>query len=421
MITQSQLKLINQGKYKYIYVYYKHRDRIIRINTGNRVVPSSLNKDLTYNTRMENHTELNKNTLELKRKVDDYIRHKINIGLIDRISQKECLRYVEEGKDSLRFSSKYFKKKEKSINDHLDDFYEFKKEELNNRPSYKDYLTFINSLKDYQKYRKIHLSFEKMNDRGFMVKYRNFLTEKRGKEYLTRGGLNDNTINKRFACLKTFFKWCEEKEYYTFKSVVQNFSAPKYDNEIVALSKEDISELLDLDIKNQTLERIRDVFVCNCFLGLRISDLKTLERSDFIEDNDGDYILIKENKKTKVKVEIPIVNTPLEILKKYDFDLPKYSNQFFNRKLNDLLELYDLFSEPVNRKRRVNKEVQDEMVSRRSLISSHTCRRTFITLGISNGIPINTLMLSTGHKQIQTIQKYMKKVQDKESFKGIDL
>jgi hypothetical protein len=30
-------------------------------------------------------------------------------------------------------------------------------------------------------------------------------------------------------------------------------------------------------------------------------------------------------------------------------------------------------------------------------------------------------MRSTGHKKIQTLQKYMKLVQDKESFKKIDL
>ena len=86
-----------------------------------------------------------------------------------------------------------------------------------------------------------------------------------------------------------------------------------------------------------------------------------------------------------------------------------------------MLEVNNLFPEPITKVRRVNKNNQDKVYLKRELISSHTCRRTFITLGISSLIPINTLMLSTGHKQIQTLQKYMKKVQDKESFKRIDL
>jgi integrase len=371
---------------------------------------------------MENHVELNNKTIELKRKVDEYIGHKIKIGLIHRISQEECVRFVKDGSDSLRFykiTPKHNVKK--SINDHLDDFYNFKKEELNNRPSYKDYLTLVNSLKDYQKYHKVELTFEEMNDKGFMVKYRNFLSEKRVKGYTSKGGLNDNTINKRFSCLKTFFKWCEEKEYFTFKSIVHNFPTPKYDNNIDVLTKSEISDLLNITFENPTWEKIRDVFVCNCFLGLRISDLKTMMKTDFVLDNEGDYILIKENKKTNIRVEIPVVGTCLEILKKYDFELPKFSDQYFNSQLKDLLKDKDLFSDPVIKKRRVNRIVQDTTVPRRTRITSHTCRRTFITLSISENVPINSLMLSSGHKQIQTLQKYMKKVLDKKSFSKIDL
>jgi integrase len=381
-----------------------------------------MNKDLTFNTRMVNFVDLNNKTIELKRQVDEYIGHKIKIGLIHKISQSECVRFIKEGPDSLRFyniTPKYNVKK--TINDYFDDFYNFKKEELNNRPSYKDYLTLSNSIKDYQKYHKTQLTFDIMNDKEFMVKYRNFLSEKRGKEYISRGGLNDNTINKRMTCLKTFFKWCEEKELFTFKSIVHNFPSPKYHNNIVVVTKEEILNLLELKFENKTWEKIRDVFVCNCFLGLRISDLKTLGKKDFVLDKDGDYILIKENKKTNIRVEIPVVGTCLKILTQYDFELPKFSDQYFNSQLKLLLEDKDLFGEPVTKKRRVNRDVQDKSVPRRKLISSHTCRRTFITLGISENVPINSLMLSSGHKQIQTLQKYMKKVLDKKSFKKIDI
>jgi len=424
MKTHSELKKVKQGEYTYIYIYYKHKGTIIRINTNNKYVVSCMNKDLTYNTKMVNHVELNQKTMDLKRKVDDYIGYKVKTNSLGSISQKQCLKYINEGEESFLLSGPFLEmvtRKPKSVTEHLNDFYQFKKDELNSRSSYKDYLSFVNSLIDFQKYYRTKLTFEKMNSLEFMNKYRRFLTEKRGDDYLTTGGMNDNTINKRFSSLKTFFRWCEVNDIYVFRKVVHDFSIPKFSNNVVVLTKDEISHLLSLTFKNPTWERVRDVFCCNCFLGLRISDLKTLKKTDFYLDEDGDYILIKENKKTGVKVMVPIVQTPLEILKKYDFELPKLSDQYFNRELKKLLEDKDLFGEPVTKIRRVYRDIQDTEVPRRKLITSHTCRRTFVTLGLSNNIPINSLMLSSGHKQIQTLQKYMSKVLDKKSFKRLDL
>jgi len=386
-----------------------------------------MNKDLTYNSKMDNQVELNTKTLELKLKVDEYIKFKVQSDRPTTISQKECLQFVN-GSSRLNFSHKTITilktkstKKSIKVQDLLVDFYEFKKDELNNRPSYKDYLSLVNSLKDYQKHFSTELTFELMNTLEFMVKYRNFLSLKRGKGFLTNGGLNDNTINKRFSGIKTFFLWIENKEIFQFKKSVHIFSIPKFYNNIVVLDKEDIRQLINLNIENQTWKKIIDVFVCNCFLGLRYSDLSTLCKYDFYIDDEGDHLLIKENKKTGVVVQIPIQNTSLVILKKYNFELPKFSHQYFNRELRKIFTEYKLFSERIIKKRRVNRLNEDYETLRRDLITSHSCRRTFITLGISNNVPLNSLMLSTGHQKIQTIQNYMKKVLDKKSFLKIDL
>ena len=429
MNTQSKLILVKQGKYQYVYIYFKHKDQLIRINTGNMVVPNCMTKEHLYNSKMKDHDILNNRTKSTKSKVDEYIRWVLG-NRFRKLSKEECLKFVYSddvsiytymNKVSQVQEKELLQRKPKTLNEYLKHFYQFKKNQLNNRPSYKGYLTLNNSLMDYQKYYKIELTFEMMNTEEFMVSFRNFLSEKLKDGYLTKGGLNDNTINKRFSLLKTLFIWLETKEVYTFKKVVHNFSVTRYDNTIVVLDKKDISKLLRLRLTNPTWKEIRDVFVCNCFLGLRISDLKTLTKSDFHKDSDGDYILIKENQKTNLVVQIPIQKTSLRILKRYDFELPRYSDQHFNRELKKMLEVNNLFPEPITKVRRVNKNNQDKVYLKRELISSHTCRRTFITLGISSLIPINTLMLSTGHKQIQTLQKYMKKVQDKESFKRIDL
>lgn len=424
MKTHSELKKVKVGEYTYIYVLYKHKGVLIRINTKNKYVPSCMNKDLTYNSKMLNYVELNQKTLELKRKVDDYLSFKTKHGSIHRISQKECLKYVKEGEKSIMLSGPFlemFTQKPKTLTELLDEFYQFKKDELNNRLSYKDYKSLINSLKDFQTSKKIKLTLEKMNTPEFMVQYRNFLSEKRPDGYLTKGGLNDNTINKRFSTLKTFFRWVEDKEIYKFKSVVHRFKIQKFDNDPVVLTMEEIENLYTMNIDNPTWGKIRDVFICNCFMGLRISDLKTIKREEFHLDEDGDYILVKENLKTKTKSEILIDGICLDILKKYEFQLPEFSDQYFNTQLKKLLEDKKLFEDMVIKKKRVNKEIKDYSIMRRKLISSHSCRRTFITIGILKNIPLNILMMSSGHKQIQTLQKYMKKVMMKEELRKIQL
>jgi integrase len=420
MDIHSSLKKVNLGKYEYLYVYVKHRGSIIRINTGNKIETKYLNKDLSFNSKKENYIELNNQTKKLKQQVDDYLKIKMKNGYHTTISQKECLHYIKSG-FTFDCNSEGVEKGNKSVDDHLRNFLQFKKEELSYRSSFKDYISFANSLTDYQKYYSVNLTLEMLDSLDFMVKYRNFLTIKKDETYLTRGGLNDNTINKRVSSLKTFFLWIEDKDLYQFKKSVQTFKTPKYENNVVVLDKDDLRQLLDLKIENQNWRKILDVFVCNCFLGLRYSDVSTLKKSDFVIDDDGDYLLVKENKKTGFTVQIPIQRTPLEILKRYDFNLPRFSQQHFNREIKKIFERYDLFSEVITKKRRVNKTNEDYEVKRRDLITSHSCRRSFVTLGISNNVPLNSLMLSTGHRKIQTLQNYMRKVIDKNSFKRIDL
>ena len=439
MKTQSKLVLVKQGEYEYIYIYYKFKNKLIRINTGNKNVPKGMTPELFYNSNVLDYIQLNLKTRELKRKVDNYISYRTLYGW-RQMSKDECMSYIESGFDSVStFLQKVEREgtlgggietksyKTKTVSDLLIDFYQFKMMELNNRPSYKDYLTLVNSLTDFQKYFKIQLTFDYLNTEEFLVKYRNFLSVDRGKDYKndgykTRGGLNDNTINKRFSCLETFFLWVEKRDLFKFKKFVHSFSIPKYDNESIILDVEDIKKLMELVIEKPIWEKIRDVFVCNCFMGLRISDLKTLSRKDFKIDKDGDYILVKENQKTNFNVEIPIIGTPKKILDKYNFELPKFSDQYFNRELKNLLVNYKLFDETVVKKRKSNKETQNTEYLKRKLISSHTCRKTFINLLMSKNVPLNVIMKSTGHKKIQTVEKhYMKLSQDKELFKKIDL
>ena len=313
-----------------------------------------------------------------------------------------------------------------------EDFYQYKVKVLNNRPSVKDYKSLQNALTEYAAYTNTVLTFERLNTVDFMADFRHWLAQPHGnkknqnKKGKTKGNLNDNTINKRFSCLKTFYSWCEIKKIYLFDKAVSSFKTPKYENDIFALSKEDIKLLQKIKTDNTNWQQVLDLFIFNCFVGLRYSDLINLSVNNYITDyrmkKAKELIYIEnENKKTGIVVQIPLQKTPLKILEKYNNKLPTFSSQYFNREIKNILEHYDLFNDIVIKKKRQLKEKKDYPILRRKLISSHSCRRTFITLGIEANIPINSLMLASGHTKLQTIKKYMKLNQNKKAFLKIDL
>jgi Phage integrase family. len=259
---------------------------------------------------------------------------------------------------------------------------------------------------------KHNLSTFDFNSKLSLINFCKFLGEKRG--------MNDNSIAKRLNSLKSFLRYCTDEGIFSFDTTIFSYRVKKYDTGIVALNFDEIQQLMDLKIENPSWQKIIDVFICNCFMGLRISDLSRLSKADFLMDDDGDYKYASVNKKTGTTVSIPIIDIPLAILKKYDIKLPTYTGQYFNRQLQKIFEHFKLFEDEVVVRRKVFKKELDKKVMRRTIITSHTCRKSFIIFCIMSLIPLNVIMKASGHKQLETMQSYIQKASDKEQFKKLN-
>jgi len=419
MNSTSKLILFKTGDYEYIYIYFKHKGKYLRIPTGKKYVEGMHKKDLLYSVKMEGHEFLNRQILEKKNKVDQFISKRLEYS--NSITQKECLNFIETGEFFIQQIEKYEPPKNKSFFDFYTEFYNYKVLELNNRPSVKDYKSLENALSDYQTYSKKKLTFEIIDNKEFFIRFRNYLSIAHAEDSITKGLLNDNTIAKRFTCLKTFMLYCEDNRIFTFKPQLFRFKTPKFQPDFVTLSKAELKSLIELEIENKHWKKIIDVFVCNCFMSLRYKDQNTLEKGTFIKDSDNDYYYTKMNEKTKKEIKIPITADALKILDRYDFKLPKYTNQYFNRQLKDIFEHYNLFKELIKFKTVSNGVIEVNEYMKRDLISHHTARRTFITLCINANVPINAIQTVTGHTQLSTLSKYIQHINSKEQFKGLDL
>ena len=414
MKTTSELKIQKVRDYRYIVIYYKYKGNLIRINTKQRYLGKEFHEKngVAFNNKVAEKNLKNMLLVSMKYKVDKYIGEQL-LEKFPKINQKDCLEFINKG---------YKEPKDVKLLIYYQQFYQSKEIELQNAPSLKDYKSLENALTDFQIYKNA-LYRPKDITPQFLLEFRNFLCAEHPakKGYKTKGNLNNNTIHKRVSSFRTFCRWLEEQEIAEFKKKLYTIETVKrYDPDTVILSKEEIQVLIDLKPADKFEERIIDLFVLNCYMGMRWSDLSTFEKGIFQNDAEGNTSYIKVNEKTDETIVIPILPTARRILEKYQYKLPKYTLQYFNRELKKIFENHNLFETKIPKKKRQLGKIEPTNFKKRELISSHTCRRTFITLAVSANVPLNAIMLASGHTQLRTLQKYAKKQQDFDAFKGIE-
>jgi len=121
-----------------------------------------------------------------------------------------------------------------------------------------------------------------------------------------------------------------------------------------------------------------------------------------IENN----ILTKRNEKTKTSITIPLNDTALEILKRYNYKLPVFANAYLNREIKAIFKKYDLLNTEyvkVSVKNRINIPSKG---LKRDFVTVHKSRSTFITLLINNHVPLTEIMPITGHRKVSTLDIY---------------
>ena len=93
----------------------------------------------------------------------------------------------------------------------------------------------------------------------------------------------------------------------------------------------------------------------------------------------------------------------------FPYLFPRVSNSEFNKEIKDVLKKIGFTNKVRIKKRNRLGEVETLVVPKFSIISSHTGRRTYITLCIENGIRPDLIMKSTGQKKFDTLNRYIKR------------
>jgi len=228
--------------------------------------------------------------------------------------------------------------------------------------------------------------------------------------------LRNSTIEKNIHILRWFFNWCHKKELMpgSYKGVRVDLKKGK--KKVIYLDLTELKQIYKAKVPSQKnyLKRTKDIFVFQCFTGLRYSDLKNLKTSDIKED----YFEVTTIK-TQEAVTIELNDTAREILNKYrDYQaatsnaLPVPCNQDYNKFLKPLAKLAGI-NDIITLVHFAGDNRIERTFEKWQLISSHTARRSFITNGLALGIGSEVIKSWTGHKSEESFKAYYEVVKER--------
>lgn len=159
------------------------------------------------------------------------------------------------------------------------------------------------------------------------------------------------------------------------------------------LTDQELKLLINKEFSNERLRRVKDIFLFCCFTGLAFSDVKSLTKDNITIGINNQKWLRTKRKKTGNPSEIPLLDVPISIIKKYENDpiclieqlLPVGSNQKMNAYLKEIADLCDI----------------------KKNLSTHTARHTFATtVTLTHGVSMEAVSKMLGHSNISTTKQY---------------
>ena len=260
-------------------------------------------------------------------------------------------------------------------------------------------------------------------------------------KYLEDDDLNKTTIQKLMKDFKKLIKDAESEGIHeNFRARNLNYTIEVRESDKsteVYLTTEELQGLYDMELSG-TEEQVRDVFLIGCFLGQRVSDYGRIEPEWFGTTRNGVKVIRLEQTKTGSKVCVPIVGRQLEtLLKKYDYCVPKISDQEIDRAIKDICERLSLSIPSLTIKHKTILKKHEKIAlytnkdggrklfeinergecikTKWAMVASHTARRTCITNMYlarkpdgSSKYTLAEMMHVSGHKTESQFRAYIK-------------
>ena len=198
----------------------------------------------------------------------------------------------------------------------------------------------------------------------------------------TRTDVAVNNYHKRTKMYvrQAYEKGIIDKDYYS----MVHFPRGKC-KERNPLTEAELMKLRTVELP-QREARVRDLFIFSAYTGLAFCDAQAFDFFTMTEQRGDMFYIDGSRMKTGTKFYTPILPPAMEVLKRYNFELPKISNQKGNEYLRIVKSIAGI----------------------RKPLTFHVARHSFATLSLSHDVPIEKVARMLGHTDIKTTQIYAK-------------
>ena len=217
----------------------------------------------------------------------------------------------------------------------------------------------------------------------------------------TEKGCQQNTVIRYMKCLKKITNLARANDWmakdpflgihFHEKEVVREF-----------LTMDELQTIYHKEFPLERLTLVRDVFIFAAFTGLAFIDVQQLAPEHIVRDNNGNLWIRKPRQKTKNMCNIPLLDIPQEILRKYADHptcrkkgvlLPVPCNQKMNSYLKEIADICMI-------------QIADICMIHKNL-TTHCARHSYATsVCLANGVSLENVAKMLGHSNIKMTQHY---------------
>lgn len=213
---------------------------------------------------------------------------------------------------------------------------------------------------------------------------------------------SNNTMVATFGRLRAFFKWCnrsgvtDNNPFERFEGVgAEQYGTPYF----LTLAERDQIAAADLSHR-PALAVQRDIFIFQCFIGCRVSDLIKLTPAHIIAGG-VEYIAKKTEHDRAEVIRVPLHPVAVEIIQRYAGSpdgklLPFITPQKYNDAIREIFTLAGITRTVTRRNPTTGAE---EQVPLNQIAASHIARRTFAGNLYDKVKDPNVVGRLTGHKE----------------------
>lgn len=218
--------------------------------------------------------------------------------------------------------------------------------------------------------------------------------------------LSNTTLYSYLRTLRYFVKTLNKEGVNIPPVFTVDLVKNKSNNSQVTLTDSQIEKIMTFKPESKSTQKAYDLFMLGLITGQRISDILLLTKNNIVQFDSERYLSLKQ-KKTNEPVIVPYTKEIEDIFNRYNGAVPNFSQSAYGRAIKKLFEGAG-FDELIERTKYIGKDVRKTYVPFYSIIASHAFRATNITLLARKGVGVGEIMKNSGHRDIATINKYLK-------------